>query len=249
MQSFSITNTLYNVVEDVEFVYRVKDLGAQEEWQESFLIPRGNYDIIPLANLFNELMAPAIEFRYFTPLRRVAWVALEGYQFQINKGSNAQMNDLLEQLGYTYNMDGFAEDYEGDEQWTLSSQFEVMVRCPTLAVESIVSGWETKADNIIARIAVDLSGGKTFHYEPTTQVTIPFRPGILSSLTFEILDRWGNSLPVEPDTDWTVSLEFTVTRGDTLDNAPTSLDNPLAPAYIQQSQRNPRDMLKRRMDT
>lgn len=246
MQSFSITNSLYNVVEDVEFTFEAKDELTEEVVTVTFEIPKGMYDVVPLQSLFNEIMAPYAEFRYFTPLRRVAFVALEGYLVKFDKDANPQMSDLLDQLGYTYTMEDFGPDYEGDEQWTLSSQFEIWIRCPTLQVESGVSGWPASDSNILARVAVDLAGGKTFHYEPTTQMSIPFRPGIISELTFELLDRQGNSLQVEPDTDWTITMEFSISRGDVPENFPTSIDNPLAPAYIQQSNRNPRDMLKRK---
>lgn len=250
LHSFSITDTLYNVPEDVYFTYKSRAAGSGDPGTDhTFLIPAGNYNIQSIADLFTQLLAPEAEFRYFMPMKRVSFVASSGYEIWIDASDNDPMLYLLELLGFTYLMEEFGPDYEGDEQWTLSNQYELFIRCPSLLVESQAAGWQSSDKNILARVAVDLSAGRTSHYEPSVPIVIPYRLGQLSELEFEILDKFGESVPMEEDTQWTVTLQFQIVRADRLVDVPTSVNNPLAPAYYGQSREQPVDTLKRKFET
>src|SRR3546814_18574816 len=69
------------------------------------------------------------------------------------------------------------------------------------SLESQVCGWQASDSNILARVEVNLMSGYSYYYEPSNQVALTFRAGQISNLTFEILDRKGNALPMEPDSD------------------------------------------------
>ena len=244
-----MTNTIYNIPDDVTLSFLLKQLDPEKVTPYSIEIPQGKYDIDGFTEWCNEYWESEeipISFskNEFSHTYNIA--CDEGYELKIDYKNSS--TSILHELGFDEVQDEFADILVGDNQIKLSSRFTVYIRCPTLSVESIVAGWQTGDDNIIARVPIETGLGVTFHYEPNTPISNPFRSGTISLLTFELLDEYGRGLVLEDDTEWTISIDFIITRGDTMANMPTSFMNLLGDTTVNESKLAKVDFLQRRFD-
>lgn len=265
LQSFTITNSLYNLPNDEFITVQViqtpdpditePELDPQSIEEYTFELPKGTWQTEDIFDRWNSEETP-IQWFYDENQNKVNLSRpspdedgvdeFEHYTFEyaIVDGSAY----LLYMLGLESDGEVQEEPYVGPFQVYLTNHFNVYLRCNNLSIPTQVCGWTQSGENILARIPIETALGSVYHYEPQNTVSSSFRSGALAALQLEILREDGTLLEMEPDTEWTVTLEFTITRGDTAATAPTSYQNAQAMNYTTESTEGHRDFLARRFD-
>ena len=269
LQSFTITNSLYNLPNDEFITVQViqtpdpeitePELDPESIEEYTFELPKGTWRVEDICDLWNEQSAETtiewfydehqnkLNIFYATPTEEEETNLSDFYSFQYSIVDGSAY--LLYMLGLE--ADGIVQEetYIGPYQVYLTNHFNIYLRCTNLNIPSQVCGWPQTGENILARIPVETALGSVYHYEPQNAVASNFRSGTLSQITLEMLREDGTVLEVEPDTEWTVTLEFNITRADTAAAAPTSYQNAQAFQHTTETLTGEdRDFLKRGFD-